>query len=72
MTTRKPADDHLQQSQHHPEAADSGIDPVGPIDLPRRSLLGSRASALVGMVGVAAFGVAMGTYAQSTWPTISA
>lgn len=65
MTAQNSHDD-----QQHPQVADTGTDPVGPINLPLRSRLGSRANALVGIVGgAAAFGIVMAT--DSTWPTIS-
>jgi len=70
MTAQNMHDDQLEP-QHQPEAAETGTDPVGPIQVPLRSRLGSRANALVGLVGVAAFGIVMATDGASTWPTIS-
>ncbi|WP_328330229.1 hypothetical protein OHA70_08195 [Kribbella sp. NBC_00382] len=70
MTAQHTHDDQLEP-QHQPDGAESGTDPVGPIHLPLRSRLGSRANALVGVVGVAAFGIVMATDGCSTWPTIS-
>jgi hypothetical protein len=66
MTAQNTHDDQ-PEPHHQPEAAD----PVGPIQIPLRSRLGSRANALVGLVGVAAFGIVMATDGSSTWPTIS-
>jgi hypothetical protein len=70
MTAQNTPDDQLDP-QNHPEAAETGTDPVGPVHLPLRSRLGSRANALVGVVGVAAFGIVIATDGCSTWPTIS-
>jgi hypothetical protein len=46
-------------------------DPLGPVMVPARSALGARALALVGTVGLTAFGIATVLDASSTWPTIS-
>jgi hypothetical protein len=48
-----------------------GADPIGPITMPKRSLIGSRAFALVGSASVLAVAV-MATEECSTWHTISA
>jgi hypothetical protein len=64
-------------AQHHEEQPDvqqptpDGTDPIGPIMLPKRSKVGSRAMALVGTVGLSTFAAAVaGSVLDSTWPTI--
>ena len=63
-------------AQHHDDLYDAepqtdGIDPIGPITLPKRSKVGARAMALVGTVGMSTFALAVAaTDYTSTWPTI--
>ncbi|WP_328330231.1 hypothetical protein OHA70_08200 [Kribbella sp. NBC_00382] len=55
-----------------PEAeAGAETDPLGPIVVPARSRIGSRALALVGTVGLTALGLASVLDGPSTWPTIN-
>lgn len=53
------------------EAPGADSDPIGPITLPKRGRLGSRAAALAGSVGLAAAGIAAFTDGCSTFPTIA-
>ncbi|MDX6260813.1 MAG: hypothetical protein QOH84_2501 [Kribbellaceae bacterium] len=64
MTAQNAQDDLLD-----PPPTD--VDPIGPIDLPKRSRVGSRALALVGSASVLAVAV-MAVEDCSTWHTISA
>jgi len=66
MTTKNPYD------PLDPQPADqAGPDPVGPISLPTRSRIGSRAFALVGAGGVLATGIAADTVMLPWTHTIS-
>jgi hypothetical protein len=64
-------------AQHHEDQLDAqpetttDPDPLGPITLPKRTRVGARAMALLGTVGLSAFGAVAATDVYSTWPTIS-
>ncbi|TCO49107.1 hypothetical protein EV646_10385 [Kribbella antiqua] len=60
-----------QDGKYDAEPQTDGIDPIGPITLPKRNKVGARAMALVGTVGMSAFAIAVAaTDYSSTWPTI--
>jgi hypothetical protein len=52
MTAQHPYDENLTP----PSEADQA-DPIGPVSLPKRSLIGRRALALVGTASIAAYAV---------------
>jgi hypothetical protein len=64
MTAQHPKD------EHHDPAEAGQADPIGPITTPKRSLIGSRALALVGATSFAAVAVQVITDGCSTITTI--
>ncbi|MFB6721444.1 hypothetical protein ACFCV3_14825 [Kribbella sp. NPDC056345] len=56
--------DHIEPADGNGEP---GTDPLGPIDLPKRSKIGARAMALLGTIGMSSIGAAV-INTEPGWP----